>query len=141
MARIRISPRVEIDENELDERFIQAGGPGGQNVNKLATAVQLMFNVRNTRALSHAEKRRLEILAGRRLSSTGILTITAREHRSQQLNREAARKRLFDLLIRASEPIRPRIKTKPTRASKRRRLDTKGKRGGTKQLRRKPSLD
>ncbi|MCR9240761.1 MAG: aminoacyl-tRNA hydrolase [Rhodobiaceae bacterium] len=141
MAKIRINDRIEIDEAELEETFIQAGGPGGQNVNKLATAVQLRFDVAGTKSLTSAIKRRLAIHAGRRLSTSGKLTITAREHRSQQLNREAARARLFDLLREASKPEKYRVKTKPTQASKRKRLNTKMKLGDKKKLRGKPSLD
>ncbi len=141
MAKIRINDRIEIDESELEESFIQAGGPGGQNVNKVATAVQLRFDVSGTQSLTPTVKRKLEALAGRRLSIGGVLTITAREHRSQQMNREAARDRLFDLLHQASKPVRHRVKTKPTLASKRKRLDGKARRGGTKKLRGKPSLD
>ena len=141
MAKIRINDRIEIDEAELEKTFIQAGGHGGQNVNKLATAVQLRFDVAGTKSLTSAIKRRLAIHAGRRLSTSGKLTITAREHRSQQLNREAARARLFDLLREASKPEKYRVKTKPTQASKRKRLNTKMKLGDKKKLRGKPSLD
>ena len=141
MARIRINPLVEIDEAELDEQFIQAGGPGGQNVNKVASAVQLKFDVLGSPSLSQSIKNKLTLLAGRRLSGAGVLTITAREHRSQQLNRVAARERLFELLIRASERNKTRVKTKPTRSSKRKRMDQKGQRGDTKKMRRKPSMD
>ncbi len=141
MAKIRINDRVEIDDSELDETFIQARGPGGQNVNKVATAVQLRFDVAGTQSLSPAAKRRLKALAGRRLSSRGTLTITAREHRTQQMNREAARARLFDLLAKASEPVKYRVKTQPTPASKRKRLNSKAKRGDVKKLRGKPTLD
>ena len=141
MAKIRINDRIEIDESELEETFIQAGGPGGQNVNKVATAVQLRFDVAGTRSMTPASKRRLVPLAGRRLSANGMLTITAREHRSQQLNREAARARLFDLLRQASKPEKYRVKTKPTQASKRKRLNSKAKLGDKKKLRGKPILD
>lgn len=141
MARIRINPLVEIDEAELDEQFIQAGGPGGQNVNKVASAVQLKFDVLGSPSLSQSIKNKLTLLAGRRLSGAGVLTITAREHRSQQLNRVAARERLFELLIRASERNKTRVKTKPTKSAKRKRMDQKGQRGDTKKMRRKPSMD
>eukprot|EP00435_Cladocopium_sp_Y103_P076642 s1_g381.t1 len=141
MAKIRISARVEIDDSELDETFIQSSGPGGQNVNKVATAVQLRFDVARTQSLSPAVKSRLKTLAGRRLSSKGVLTISAQEHRSQQLNREAARRRLFELLEKASRPQKYRVKTKPTQASKRKRLQSKAKRGDVKKLRGKPILD
>lgn len=141
MAKIRINDRIEIDESELEETFIQAGGPGGQNVNKLATAVQLRFDVAGTKSLTLATKRRLAIHAGRRLSTGGKLTITAREYRSQQLNREAARARLFDLLRQASKLEKYRVKTKPTQASKRKRLNSKTKLGDKKKLRGKPALD
>lgn len=141
MAKIRINERVEIDEAALEETFIQAGGPGGQNVNKVATAVQLRFDVAGSRSLTPTVKRRLASLAGRRLSANGTLTITAREHRSQQLNREAARNRLFELLDQASKPEKRRVKTKPSQAAKRKRLNTKTKRGDVKKLRGKPLLD
>ncbi len=141
MGKIRINGRIAIDESELEETFIQAGGPGGQNVNKLATAVQLRFDVSGSQSLTQAVKSRLATVAGRRLSSSGILTITAREHRSQQLNREAAQARLVALIREAAKPVRKRVKTKPTLASKRRRLEAKGKRGDTKKMRRKPTMD
>lgn len=141
MARLDVSSTISIDESELDERFIQAGGPGGQNVNKLATAVQLKFNVAETNSLSPAVKRRLKEIAGRRLSASGILTITAREHRTQQLNREAARERLIAMLREAARPVRHRIKTKPSRAAKRKRLEAKGKRADIKKMRRRPGSE
>ena len=141
MARIRINPLIEIDEAELEEQFIQAGGPGGQNVNKVASAVQLKFDVLGSPSLSQPIKKKLHILAGRRLSTSGVLTITAREHRSQQLNRAAARERLFSLLKQASERDKKRVKTKPTKSAKRKRMEQKGQRGDTKKMRQKPSLD
>lgn len=138
MARIRITPQIEIDEAELEESFIQAGGPGGQNVNKLATAVQLKFDLEKTEALTHAVKTRLKGLVGRRLSSTGVLTITAREFRTQSLNREAARERLFNFIKEAAVPPRFRVKTRPSKTQKKKRLDDKGKRGNIKAMRRSP---
>jgi ribosome-associated protein len=141
MTSFRISSTVEIDEAELQEQFIQAGGPGGQNVNKVATAVQLKFDVERSTSIPKSAKNKLAALAGRRLSAAGVLTITAREHRSQQLNRAAARERLFELLRKATERSKTRIKTKPTRAAKRKRMESKGQRGATKKMRQKPSLD
>lgn len=141
MAKIRITPQIEIDDAELEESFIQAGGPGGQNVNKLATAVQLKFDVAKSEALSHAVKTRLRGLAGRRMSASGILTITAREFRTQSLNREAARERLLQLIKDASVPPRFRVKTRPSKTQKKKRLDEKGKRGAVKSMRQRPKLD
>ncbi|MEQ9518757.1 MAG: alternative ribosome rescue aminoacyl-tRNA hydrolase ArfB [Parvibaculum sp.] len=138
MAKIQITDKIEIDEVELVESFIQAGGPGGQNVNKVATAVQLKFDLRNTQALTPSQKARLKGLVGRRLSASGILTITAREFRTQNLNRAAARERLFNFIKEAAVPPRFRVKTRPSKTQKTKRLDEKGKRGSTKAMRRRP---
>jgi ribosome-associated protein len=136
---IQITPTIAIDENELEERFVQASGPGGQNVNKVATAVQLRFDVANSPSLPGAVRHRLKALCGRRLTQDGVLILDARNHRTQERNRIDARERLVDLIRRAAEAPKPRRATRPTLASKRRRLDAKTMRGKVKQGRSKPS--
>ena len=139
---IRITDNISLDEREIEENFVRSAGPGGQNVNKLATAVQLRFDVRHSPSLLPAVRQRLERLAGRRLTNEGVLIITAQRHRTQERNREEARERLVELIRRAAVPPKPRHKTKPTAASKRRRLDTKTRRARLKHLRRaKPTED
>jgi ribosome-associated protein len=133
---IRITPTIAIDERELEERFIRASGPGGQNVNKLSTAVQLRFDVRRSPSLPNDVSVRLQRLAGKRLTHDGVLVITARSHRTQERNREDARARLIDLIRRAAVAPKPRRATKPTKAAKRQRVDAKTKRGAIKRLRR-----
>jgi ribosome-associated protein len=125
-------------ESELSERFILAGGPGGQHVNRTETGVQLSFDVVNSDFLDQSVKTRLIRLAGNRMDNSGVLTIEARNHRSQKRNRDDARSRLADLIEQASRPPRPRIPTRPTKASKRKRLQAKRKRGQIKQARGKP---
>jgi ribosome-associated protein len=139
---IVVSPSIALDEREIEERFVRASGPGGQNVNKLATAVQLRFDVERSPALPEGVRARLKTLAGRRLTQDGVLVITAQRHRTQERNRQDALDRLLDLIRRSATPPRPRRPTRPTLASKRRRLDAKSRRAGIKSLRGgKPSLD
>ena len=134
-APIRIAAGLSIDPSEIHESFVRAGGPGGQHVNTTATAVQLRFDVRGSRSLPDEVRRRLERLAGSRLTRDGVLVLQAQGHRSQKRNREEALARLVDLIRDAARPPVPRTKTRPTRASKQRRLDHKKKHGALKALR------
>jgi ribosome-associated protein len=139
---IRIDARISLDESELEERFIRASGPGGQNVNKLASAVQLRFDVRRSPSLPEDVRARLERLAGRRLSGDGVLVITAQRHRTQERNRQDARDRLIALIERAAVAPTPRRPTRPTTGSRERRLQSKKRHGSLKDLRQsKPELD
>jgi ribosome-associated protein len=139
---IRITDRISIEERELEERFVRASGPGGQNVNKLSTAVQLRFDVRRSPSLAADVRTRLERMAGRRLTRDGVLVIMAQRHRTQERNRQDALDRLIELIRQASVAPTPRRPTKPTRGSKERRLATKKNRSSIKSLRHeKPSLD
>jgi ribosome-associated protein len=133
---IRISPSIGIAEQELKESFIRASGPGGQNVNKLASAVQLRFDVRHSPSLPDDVRARLERLAGKRLTRDGVLVITAQRHRTQERNRQDARDRLVELIRRAAVAPVPRRPTKPTRGSRERRLEAKKRRSSIKDLRR-----
>jgi len=135
---IQVTPAIAIDEVEIETRFIQASGPGGQNVNKVATAVQLRFDVRGSPSLPEPVRARLAQLAGQRLTTNGVLVITARTHRSQERNRQEALERLITLIRQAAQPPRPRRATRPSAAEKRRRLESKGRRGRLKRLRRQP---
>jgi ribosome-associated protein len=132
MPSLRITPGIEIDESEIEERFVQSSGPGGQNVNKVATAVQLRFDVTASLALSQALKAKIATLAGRRMTAEGVLIIDARRFRTQERNRADARERLADLIRRAATPVAKRIPTRPTLASKTRRLEGKKRRSDTK---------
>jgi ribosome-associated protein len=139
MAKIQITDDVAIDESELVEDFILASGPGGQNVNKVASAVQLRFDVAHSPSLP--EDVRARLAAGRRLSKTGELILTGRRHRSQEQNREDVRARLIELLLKAATPPRPRRKTRPPLASKKQRRENKTSRGQLKRLRGRPRED
>jgi ribosome-associated protein len=133
---IRVTDRISIDERELEERFVRASGPGGQNVNKLSSAVQLRFDVRRSPSLPADVRMRLERLAGRRLTRDGVLVIMAQRHRTQERNRQDALDRLIELIRSASVAPTPRRPTRPTRGSKERRLATKKNRSSIKNLRR-----
>ncbi|OYV43210.1 MAG: aminoacyl-tRNA hydrolase [Acidocella sp. 20-57-95] len=138
---LQITPRLAIDESELEESFITASGPGGQNVNKVATAVQLRFNLANCPTLPPAVKSRLATIAGRRLTNDGVIVITANQHRTQLRNREDARERLFEMIREAAVAPIYRKPTRPTLASKTRRLAAKSTRSGIKKLRSNRDLD
>jgi ribosome-associated protein len=132
---IRVNAWIELDEREIQEDFVRASGPGGQNVNKVSTAVQLRFDVARSPSLPEPVRARLLALAGRRLTQDGVLILSAERYRSQRRNRDDALERLLALIREACEVDPPRRPTRPTRASKERRLDSKQRRGETKKLR------
>jgi ribosome-associated protein len=132
---IRVTHTISIDHDELDEQFVRASGPGGQNVNKLSSAVQLRFDVRRSPNLPGDVRARLERLAGRRLTREGVLIISAQRHRTQERNRQDARERLIELIRRAAIAPIPRRATRPTAGSRERRLQSKKHRSSIKGLR------
>ena len=133
---IEVTPQILIPEDEISEKFSRAAGPGGQNVNKVSTAVELRFDVRRSPSLPNEVALRLMKLAGRRLTQEGVLVLSVMTHRSQERNRAEALQRLVELIRKAAEPPPPpRKRTRPTLASKVRRVEGKVRRGGVKSLR------
>jgi ribosome-associated protein len=135
MERLVVTDTISIGEDELVETFVLASGPGGQNVNKVASAVQLRFDVARSPSLPEEVRARVNALAGQRLTKDGVIVIMARAYRSQDRNRAEARERLVELIRRAAEPPKPRRPTRPTKAAKRRRLEGKKRRSDIKRAR------
>lgn len=135
---IQITPSFAIPDSEIEEKFIQASGPGGQNVNKVASAVQLRFNIVESQSLPEPVKQRLRLLADKQITSDGILIIEARQHRTQERNRRAAQTKLCQLIQQAMNPPKQRKPTKPSRAAKERRLQSKRHRSQKKAWRQRP---
>ena len=135
---IRVTSTIQLNEHEIDFDFVRASGPGGQNVNKVATAAQLRFDVAGSPSLPEEVRERLKKIAGNRIHADGILVIEARRYRSQARNREDATRRLVELIREAAQKPKPRRKTKPSTSSIKRRLEEKQRRGKIKQLRHRP---
>jgi ribosome-associated protein len=141
LMKISITPEISIDADEIREEFVRAAGPGGQNVNKVATAVQVRFDVRHSPNLPDDVRARLVRLAGRRINADGVLIIEAKQFRTQDQNRADAQTRLFDLIRQATIVPKSRRKTKPSRAAKERRLENKKRNSAIKSARRIANLD
>lgn|SRR5579859_513696 len=135
---IPITTTLAIEDDEITEKFVRASGPGGQHVNTSSSAVELRFDARNSPSLPDAVKHRLERVAGSRMNQEGVIVIFAQSYRSQEMNRQDARARLVDLIEQATHRPKPRKKTRPTLASRLRRLDGKSKRAGVKAMRGRP---
>jgi ribosome-associated protein len=132
---LQVTPDIALEESELEERFVRSSGPGGQNVNKVSTAVQLRFDVEHSPSLDDRVRQRLRTLAGSRLTADGVLVIDARRHRTQAQNREDARERLIELVREAAKKPTRRRPTRPTRAARERRVEAKKQRAERKQSR------
>jgi ribosome-associated protein len=138
---IPVTDSIAIEEDELSEKFVRASGPGGQHVNTSSSAVELRFDARNSPSLPDDVKHRLERIAGSRMNQDGVIVIFAQSHRSQEMNRQDARARLVDLIEQATHRPKPRKRTRPTYASKLKRLEGKARRSGIKSMRGRPRDD